>query len=114
MDDDQDIRQRYALLLERAGYAVAQAENGLAALAMLQEITPSVILSDVRMAFLEGRRFYTELTTQRPELASRVIFITGHGDDPSIRQLAADTGRRVLTKPIEAADLIAGVAALMR
>lgn len=101
---------RYARLLERAGYAVITAENGLAALAMLQDQVPQVILCDIRMAFLGGRAFYQELATEHKELARRIVFITGAGDDPDVRAFATATGRPLLTKPVEADALVAAVA----
>jgi DNA-binding NtrC family response regulator len=110
VDDDQDIRTRYALLLERAGYAVITAENGLAALAMLQNQTPRVILCDIRMAFLEGRAFYHELAKEHKELTHRTVFMTGSADDPEIQAFAKATGRPLLIKPVDASDLVAVVA----
>ncbi|MEX0691774.1 MAG: response regulator [Gemmatimonadales bacterium] len=110
VDDDQDIRTRYAKLLERAGYAVITADNGLAALAMLQDQTPRVILCDIQMAFLEGRAFYQELAKEHKELARRTVFISGAGDDPEIQAFAKATGRPLLTKPVDTNDLVAAVA----
>lgn len=109
VDDDQDIRSSYGRLLERAGYTVVTAENGLEALAVVQREQPSVIVCDIRMAFLEGRQFYRELREEEPELADRVVFITGAGGAQDIREFAGETGRPILLKPVDADVLIAAV-----
>ena len=109
VDDDQDIRSSYGRLLERAGYSVVTAENGLEALAVIQREHPAVIVCDIRMAFLEGRLFYRELVESDPDLADRVLFITGAGGTVDIRAFAGETGRPILLKPVDADVLISAV-----
>ena len=109
VDDDAQVGRTHGRILERAGFAVTAAENGLAALAELQQHSFQVILLDVQMPFLEGSAFYDELARLYPGLRRRVIFVTGHAGDTKVQKFLRDTGRPILTKPVEAAALVAAV-----
>lgn len=62
VDDDRDVRDTVAEVLQDAGYAVVTAENGRAALALLRGTSrlPSVILLDLMMPTMDGWQFRTE------------------------------------------------------
>ncbi len=109
VDDDDDVRNVYRRTLEHAGFSVTGVDNGLAAIAELyQEGKVGVILCDQRMPFLDGDRFYDELTTALPVVARRMIFVTGVDDRTMLRKLA-QTGQPVLRKPVELVDLLTAV-----
>jgi CheY-like chemotaxis protein len=57
VEDDADIRETLAGLLEVEGYSVATAENGADALALLRTVTPQVILLDLSMPVMSGQQF---------------------------------------------------------
>ena len=114
VDDDVSVGRVHQRLLERAGYTVTAVDNGLAALAELQQHTFGAILLDVRMPFLEGRRFYEEVANTYPELAERVIFVTGFADDPQVRDFLRGVGRPVLLKPVEFEELVTAVQHIAR
>ncbi len=57
VEDTPEVRSAYGRVLEHAGYMVKAVDNGLAALAELQQRSYSVILLDIFMPFLEGRVF---------------------------------------------------------
>ena len=54
VDDDADTRGLVRRLLERAGYAVREAEDGLAGLRELFAAAPDLVLLDVMMPGLDG------------------------------------------------------------
>src|SRR5262245_60919098 len=55
VDDDPDIRDSLALLLDDAGYRVHTAGDGLQALALLEQIPrPALALVDLRMPVMDG------------------------------------------------------------
>jgi len=109
VDDDAAVARTHQKLLERAGFAVTTADNGLAALGELQQHVFQVILLDVRMPFLEGTGFYQELAKTYPDLTNRVVFVTGFAEDPNVRTFLRDVGRPVLIKPVEFDDLVTAV-----
>ena len=54
VDDDPDVRALVTTLLDRAGYLVAEAEDGRAALKALYEQRPDLVVLDVNMPDLDG------------------------------------------------------------
>ena len=58
------------------------------------------------LPFLEGNRFYDELAHEYPEMAERVVFVTGALSDEEIRPMVERTGRPLLRKPVGAAELL--------
>src|SRR3954468_18566825 len=54
VDDDQEIREMVEYALTEEGYDVLAADNGDAALRLLSETTPSLILLDMRMPVMDG------------------------------------------------------------
>ncbi len=96
-------------LLEMAGYRVLAAAEAGAALRLLEECHPDLILSDIMMPGIDGYQFY-ERVRQRPEwLDIPFIFLTARGEKTDVRrgkELGADD---YITKPFEQEDLLAAV-----
>ena len=113
-DDDVRVRDGLAKLLRRYGFRVETAENGVAALAEIQQKPFDAIVSDVRMPFMDGMRLYERLATDYPEAAQRMVFITGYTDDLNVREFLDITGQPVLTKPFDVVDLVRAVRAISR
>jgi CheY-like chemotaxis protein len=113
VDDDGAVRRVYTKALERAGFMVGAVDNGLAAFVELQEHSFRAIVCDIRMPFLEGRKLYEQLVADMPQLAERTVFVTAAGSEEPIRRFLAKTGRPVLHKPVELADLVAAVRVLV-
>lgn len=109
VDDDAAIRAVYKRALERAGYMVNTAENGLAAFAELQQHRYRVILCDLQMPFLKGYNLFEELRAGIPDMADRVIFVTGWADREDLARFLSQTGRPFLRKPVDLKDLVVAV-----
>ncbi len=109
VDDNTEVSSAYGQVLERAGYMVKAVDNGLAALAELQQGRYSVILLDILMPFLEGKSFFRQLEADFPEMAKRVVFVTGMAGDDETRKFLEQTGQPFLEKPVEADDLVGAV-----
>lgn len=63
VDDEASLRCLLAELLEEAGYTVRTAENGIAALALVQHERPAVVLTDYTMPGLDGPGLIRRLRT---------------------------------------------------
>jgi two-component system NtrC family sensor kinase len=113
VDDDADVRKSHAKALESAGFMVTAVENGLAAFVEVQETAYRAIICDIRMPFLEGRNFFEELRHLYPEMAKRVVFVTGLASDDSVRRFLGKTGQPVLQKPVEIEELVDTVRAMI-
>jgi CheY-like chemotaxis protein len=110
IDDDADIRDVLAEVLEENGYTVSTASNGREALERLRAgaSPPSFILLDVMMPIMDGWQFRAE-QVRDPTLASiPVVVITAVGDARLVAEQMKAAG--ALRKPVRLKDLLASVA----
>lgn len=106
VDDEAPVRRVLSRLLERDGHRVDEAESGEAALAGLGEgAAYDVILSDIHMPGVSGREFLTRLRERAPELADRVVFITGDAHSAAAEQLPGKAPAPVIGKPFDFAEV---------
>ncbi len=61
VDDDQDMRQRLRTVLEKSGWTVREAGNGIEALERVGEMTPHLVLLDLTMPVMDGFTFLHRL-----------------------------------------------------
>ena len=102
VDDDDDIREPFALLLEEEGYAVEVAPNGKAAWEALEGgLRPDVILLDMMMPVMTGKELIERLRAS-PHWGTPVIVITAGRD-----ALPTDAPLSLLHKPIALNELLA-------
>src|ERR1041385_8803125 len=111
-DDHPIVRDGLRMILSDAPeiQVVGEAENGLQAIEMAEEIRPGVILMDLRMPNLDGLSATERIKAQWPEIAI-VILTTYNEDQLMIRSLQAgamgfllkDIGRQPLVDTIQAA-----------
>jgi len=112
-DDDRQMRRLVRMILERDGYEVREAADGLDALDRLDANPCDLMILDLDMPRLDGMGVLEELRA-RPMLASLpVIVLSGRSGeaDPRLRALGA---RDVLSKPVQPASLQARVRAVLR
>jgi signal transduction histidine kinase/CheY-like chemotaxis protein len=67
------------------------------------------VMLDLRMPGLSGRQLHERLERRMPEVASRVIFVTGDTVDPESQGFLGRTGRPVVTKPFALESLVAAL-----
>jgi CheY-like chemotaxis protein len=106
VDDDPALRQAVGRALGLAGFEVTAVDNGLAALAAIQTRSFAVVVTDIRMDFLDGIHLYRELEAEFPELQERVVFVSAWTGDPDVDAFVRGTGRPVLRKPFELVELL--------
>ena len=101
VDDDLDIRELLAELLEGEGYEVSSAENGQQALLQARGNHPDLILLDLLMPVMNGWQFLEQQRIEPSISAVPVIVISAQEND-----LAVATR---LLKPFDIEDLLAAV-----
>jgi two-component system alkaline phosphatase synthesis response regulator PhoP len=114
VDDEQDILDFLQYNLEREGYKVFTATNGLEGVEMTQKVAPDLILMDVMMPRMDGIEA-CQTIRQELQLSSPLIaFLTSRSEDYS--QVAGfEAGADdYITKPIRPRLLISKVEALLR
>lgn len=106
VDDNATVRRSLVRLLAAQGFEATAAENGQAALLLVQEQSFDVILCDLMMPLMDGMTFYDDLSVLRPDLTRRVIFVSAWADQPEVQDFLGRTNRPVVAKPFEMPALV--------
>ena len=75
VDDEEKMRHLLSIMLERKGYQVDQAGDGIEAFEMIRETAYDIVICDIKMPNLSGIQFLKSLTNQ-----PLVIFTTAYSD----------------------------------
>jgi len=113
VDDDPSVRRCLGEFLEAEGYRVLSAPHGRAALAVLEDERPNVLLVDVAMPVMNGLKLI-EAVSHYPDLA-RIprILMTDRGQGGVLRR-GSRAPQEVLEKPLNLSGVSNAVAALLR
>jgi two-component system NtrC family sensor kinase len=85
---------------------VERAGDGEDALRLVAATTYDLIVCDLKMPKIDGMRFYQSLAATRPDLARRVVFVTGDVAGTEAERFLQDSGCRWLAKPFRLGDLL--------
>jgi CheY-like chemotaxis protein len=99
VDDDQIMRRTLKRYLESKDFSVMTIKDGYDALVKLDEITPALIISDIRMEKLDGLSLLAALKNRLETKSIPVIFMTAYADDKIIKQSQSLGASFFLTKP---------------
>ncbi|WP_428680403.1 hybrid sensor histidine kinase/response regulator [Sphingopyxis sp.] len=114
IDDEEDVAETLADMLERMGLDVSVAIGGVAGRkALARGARFDLILSDIRMPDMDGPALYAWVAAERPELVGAVAFVTGDTMSNHVAGFLADTRCPVLEKPFTPASLGALVEGMM-
>jgi DNA-binding response OmpR family regulator len=111
VDDDAPSVKMISFLLREEGYEVVSADNGSAALELVEREPPDLVILDVMMPHMDGFEVCRRI---RQKMDVPIIFLSAKGetaDKVSGLQLGADD---YLAKPFEPAELLARVKAVLR
>lgn len=106
IEDNEDIRENLAEILELAGYRTLMAENGKVGIQMALKDEPDLILCDVMMPELDGFGVLRILDAKPQTADIPFIFLTAKADKADLRRgmnLGADD---YITKPFEDVELL--------
>jgi len=77
VDDEPEVAEALSAMLAQEGAQISRAESGAEALPMLESEAWDAIFLDVRLPDISGPEVYERMREKRPDLASRVVFVTG-------------------------------------
>jgi PAS domain S-box-containing protein len=114
VEDEPITRRIYERILERAGFRVAVAENGVRALSLAAD-NPDLIVLDVNLPDLNGFEVCEQLKSRPETEPIPILFISATYGQVEDRVHGMSVGAEgFLAKPIEAVELIAYIRALLR
>lgn len=106
-DDDADIVALVRLRLERAGYEVVTACDGLQAMAAVDERVPDLAVIDVMMPRMDGHEVVRALRS-RPDTARLPVIVLTAAVHDRVADASADAGVDVhMRKPFSPRELVA-------
>ena len=106
--DDNDVAQRLCKrVLEKAGYRVLIAADGLQAVDVALNQNPSMILMDVAMPGIDGLEAMRRIKVERPNLP--IVIASAHSMASDRERFLAAGADDVLSKPFRLTDLTAMV-----
>ncbi len=106
VEDEDVVRALAQRVLERRGYTVLQASNGVQALDLLEQYPDEIhlILTDVIMpGGLNGHALVERVLVQRPEI--KVLYMSGYTDDAIAHHGVLDPQVNLIAKPFRVDDL---------
>ncbi len=114
VDDDEDILEFLSYNIQKEGYKVKIAENGVVALKVLENYQPDLIILDVMMPEMDGIETCEEIRKRYKFDDIIITFLTARGEDYS--QIAGfDAGADdYITKPIRPKLLMSKIKSLLR
>ncbi|MGH9524493.1 MAG: response regulator [Terriglobales bacterium] len=107
IEDEPSVLAFVRAALERAGYSVTTAINGAEALRLLEQSSYFGVVSDMRTpGGVDGADVHAWIAEHRPELISRVIFITGDIVNEETAATLHRTGAACVEKPFRVQQLL--------
>jgi len=113
VDDEDSLRKVVKDLLERDGYIVSEARDGVQALDQVDRVGPDIIVLDLNMPGLDGYGVLSHLRSRPATADIPVIVLTAKSDEDNevrVFELGADD---FLTKPFRARALSARLEAVL-
>ena len=104
VDDDPGLLRLLTLRLKSEGYDVAASENATQAQTAIPRFQPDVVVTDLRMADVDGIGLLRELQRRYPALP--VILMTAHGTIPDAVEATKSGAFAFLTKPVDKDQLL--------
>ena len=112
-DDDEDILSLVSLRLERAGFDVATASDGEAAVEIARERRPALAVLDVMMPRRTGYEVLSELRSDEALREIKVILLSARVQESDVARGLEAGADAYLAKPFRAQELVAKVNELL-
>ena len=106
VDDDPRVREYVRVNLEMEGYAVREASSAEEGLAVLEEVSPDLVLLDVMMPEVDGWEMLRRLQERHGVGAIPVVIFSGKVEEQSAAEATARGAQGFLDKPFDPQQLI--------
>jgi signal transduction histidine kinase len=106
VEDEVALGEAVADALTDEGFRVDRAVDGQEGLARLAERHYDVIICDLKMPKVDGTRFFQEVSATMPQVARRLVFMTGDVAGTEAERFLEESGCRWIPKPFRLRDLV--------
>jgi PAS domain S-box-containing protein len=115
VDDEADIRDLVAFILEQSGAEVTVATSASEALAALNQSLPDVLLCDIGMPEVDGYMLIRQVRALLPERGGLIpaIALTAYAGESNQKQALAAGFQLHISKPVEPEELVRAIAQLI-
>jgi two-component system, NtrC family, response regulator AtoC len=103
VEDDSAVRRSIAETLSEEGFDVREADGAPAALNLLAECDPEIVLSDVRMPGMDGIELLRLIRERAPSVD--VVLMTAYDDMATVARAMREGAFDFLVKPLKLAEL---------
>ena len=112
VDDEKSVAESTVLVFSRFGHVAKAAYSGEEALAMVKEFQPDLLLSDVKMAGINGIELAIRMCSEVPNC--KLLLIAGQAETSDLLDEARRRGYEfeILAKPVSPTELLAKAAEL--
>ena len=108
VDDESNMRFLLRMLLETEGYEVVEAHHGAAALIVVQEETPDLVVTDLMMPVMNGRELVERLRADSATSSIPILVISAN------RNIDVTDADAALGKPFDIDELLDTVRSLAK
>jgi DNA-binding response OmpR family regulator len=107
LDDNVDVAQGLAEILELSGYKVTLAHNGQNAVLAFDNTNFDLGIFDIRMPGMNGVQAFLEIKRRHPD--AHIIMMSGYADQELIDSALSNGALGLLPKPFEPEELLSRV-----
>jgi two-component system NtrC family sensor kinase len=100
-DDEAPIREVLSRFFEKSNHVVVAVDSGGGALAAARDHVFDAIFLDIRMPDISGKIVFEQWQKERPDVARRVVFVTGDMVSADLQRFLTSTGRPFIAKPFD-------------
>ncbi|WP_317854808.1 response regulator [Chakrabartyella piscis] len=107
VDDEEEVRTTIMKKIDwqRVGFRViGDAENGRDALEKIETLEPDVVMTDIRMPYMDGLALAEEIRKIRP--STKIIFFSGYDDFEYAKQAISLRITEYILKPVNAEEMM--------
>lgn len=105
-DDEKDIRRLLAFILQKAGYQVIEATDGIEALEMAEQNNPDIILLDVMMPKMHGFEVCRNLRSRPATANTPILVLSAQSQSTDIIEALQSGATYYLLKPFTPRELL--------
>ena len=109
VEDSPTQAEKLKHLLEEQGYRVQITKNGSEALSLLQEIRPSLVITDVLMPIMNGYELCASIKSQESLENIPVMLLTSLSDPKDVLEALKCGANNFITKPYDDAYLLSHI-----